>query len=142
MLKTLEVDSNGKSEKYVCVHWRTFPPPGAGQDADTLRANQAITTEQHNRLKLWERICGLFQMQESKCMSCPHRRRIEWQTRGPVLTSPDGTVTPVVDAASGESAPRNRHLANIFRRPGTKGSHKPAAWVEQAQKTGEGDGDG
>ena len=141
MLKSLQVKSGEDVEKYICVHWRTFPPPGAGQNIEALRASQSINSEQYNRLKLWDRICGLFNMEESKCMSCPHRRKIIWKVRGPYLLAPDGTESPIVDAATGESNPRERdsHLATIFRRPGTRGSHKPAAWTREG---GEGGGDG
>jgi hypothetical protein len=133
MLHSLEVEENGKTEKYICAHWRVFPPPGAGEDAENLRVNKAIDDAQYNRLKLWERICGLTKMAESKCMSCPHRRRIAWRTQGPVLVSPDGVEAPVVDAATGESSPKHRHLNTIFRRPGTRGSHEPAAWTKGDQ---------
>lgn len=142
MLRSLPVQTaDGKVEKYICAHWRTFPPVGAGEDIEALRASQEINNEQYSRLKLWERICGLMEMEESKCMTCPHRRQIVWKTRGPYLRSPDGTEVPVVDATTGEASPRNRHQANIFRRPGTVGSYQSAAWNLHAQKAEE-EGDG
>lgn len=122
---------------HICVHWKTFPPPGAGGDPENLRANRAIDEAQYSRLQLWQRDCGLFEMQESKCLQCPHRRKVIWKTRGPYLVSPDGTETPVVDSALGEASPRNRHMANIFRRPGTTGSHQSAAWTTDGTDTDE-----
>lgn len=141
MLRSLVVQNGDETEKYVCAHWRVFPPPGAGQDIEALRASNTVTDEQYNRLRLWAKICGLFDMKESKCMTCPHRRKIVWKTRGPCLVSPDGVEVAVVDATTGESNPRTKesHLTTIFRRPGTKGSHKPAAWTQREDNE---DGDG
>jgi hypothetical protein len=125
-LKTGEGDT---VQTHICAHWKIFPPPGAGGDAENLRANASIDSAQYNRLQLWQRDCGLFSMTD-KCLGCLHRRRVIWKTRGPYLLAPDGVETPVVDAAQGEASPRNRHMANIFRRPGTTGSHQAAAWTK------------
>lgn len=131
-MKSLKVEgSGGHLKTYICVHWRTFPPPGAGGDVENLRRNAAIDTAQYNRLQLWHRFCGLFEMEEAKCLACPHQREVVWRTRGPYLLDPDGVETPVVDPAQGEASPRNRHMAGIFRRPGTTGSHQPAAWTKR-----------
>jgi len=133
-MRSLKVVGEGNSkETYICVHWKTFPPPGAGEDAENLRANAAIDQAQYNRLNLWTKICGQLDMAETPCLSCPHRRKVVWKTRGPYLLAPDGTETPVVDSAQGEASPRNRHMANIFRRPGTAGSHEPAAWTKREE---------
>lgn len=129
-MMALKVGGESNQETFICAHWKTFPPTGAGGNVENLRANKSIDTPQYNRLLLWERICGLMRMEESKCLTCPHRRQVIWKTRGPYLLSPDGVETPVVDSAQGEASPRNRHMANIFRRPGTKGSLQPAAWTE------------
>jgi len=129
-MRGLKTGEGSNQETYICVHWKTFPPPGAGGDAENLRANNAIDDAQYQRLKLWEKVCGLFDMMEEKCLQCPHRRKVIWKTRGPYLLAPDGTETPVVDPAQGEASPRNRHMAAIFRRPGTRGSHQPAAWTQ------------
>lgn len=140
MLQSLKVGDGEDKVTVICAHWKSFPPPGAGQDAERLRANDTITEAQYNRIKLWERDCGIQRMQESKCMSCPHRRSVQFKTRGPVLVAPDGTETPVVDATTGEASPRNRHHHGIFRRPGTKGSLKPAAWAVDQDEESESDG--
>ena len=129
-MRALKVGEGDTQQTFICVHWKTFPPPGAGGDAENLRANEALDTAQYSRLRLWEQICGQIKMEESKCLSCPHRRKVIWKVRGPYLLDPDGVETPVVDSAAGEASPRNRHMANIFRRPGTKGSHQPAAWAK------------
>lgn len=128
-MQSLKVGEGQGQQTYICAHWRSFPPLGAGQDAEVLRRDQEITDDEYNRLRIWQRDCGLMAMKESKCLSCPHRRKVVWKTQGPVLVDPSGTETPVVDAATGEASPRNRHMANIFQRPGTRGSHQTAAWV-------------
>lgn len=126
---------------YLCFHWKNFPPLGAGEDAEKLRAEKVITDEQYHRLLIWERDCGLQEMAPHKCLSCPHRRKVVWKTQGPVLVDPHGVETPVVDIATGEASPRNRHMTNLFQRPGTRGSHQTAAWVGVSDdKAPEGDG--
>jgi len=130
-MRSLKIGEADSQQTYICVHWRAFPPPGANFDAENLRSNGDLDTAQYERLRLWKKVCGLIEMQESKCLLCPHRRKVVWKTRGPYLLAPDGVETPVVDPAQGEASPRNRHLSNIFRRPGTMGSHKPAAWAAE-----------
>jgi hypothetical protein len=137
-MRALKIGEGSNQQTYICVHWKTFPPPGAGGDAENLRANEAIDNAQYARLQLWQRDCGLLAMKEEKCLSCPHRRKVVWKTRGPYLRDPEGIETPVVDMAAGEASPRNRHMANIFRRPGTVGSHQPAAWRKDADDKADG----
>ena len=138
-MKSMKVDEERGRQTYICVHWRSFPPTGAGGDIEQLRAAKTITDDQYNRLLIWQRECGLLSMDLAKCLSCPHRRKVVWRTTGPVLVDPEGVETPVVDPAAGEATPRNRHLANIFQRPGTRGSHQTAAWVGE-DGADEGDG--
>lgn len=140
-MKSLKVEEKKGTQTYICVHWRSFPPLGAGENAEKLRAAGTITEDQYNRLLIWQRDCGLLEMAESKCLTCPHRRKVEWRTAGPVLVDPHGVVAPVVDIAAGEASPHNRHFTNIFQRPGTKGSHSTAAWVTKDPEAPEGSGD-
>ncbi len=133
-MRALKTGDKDNQDTFICVHWRTFPPPGAGGDVENLRANKAIDTAQYERLRLWQKICGLLTMSEDKCLTCPHRRKVIWKTRGPYLLAPNGVESPVVDSAQGEASPRNRHMAGIFRRPGTAGSHQSAAWIENKDK--------
>lgn len=123
-MQALKLESG---EKYVCAHWRSFPPLGAGEDEETLRRNKAITDEQYSHLLIWKRDCGLMEMLAGKCMTCPHRRKIEWRGQGPVVIDPKGVVTAIVDMATGEASSHNR-FPNIFRKPGTRGNHQTTAW--------------
>lgn len=132
-MKSLKVEEKKGPQTYICVHWRSFPPLGAQGDAEKLRAAGTITDDQYNRLRIWQRDCGLLEMAESKCLTCPHRRKVDWRTAGPVLVDPQGVATPVVDMAAGEASPHNRHFTSIFQRPGTKGSHLTAAWVKDPE---------
>lgn len=134
-MKSMKVNE----EQFLCNHWRSFPPLGAGEDPEELRRAKTITDEQYNHLLLWKRECGLIEMSPSKCLTCPHRRKIEWRTQGPVLVDSKNNESPVVDIASGEASPHNRHMAGIFRRPGTQGSHKTAAWVHKDEPGGNGE---
>lgn len=141
-MQSLKVGEGQAQQTFICVHWRAFPPLGAGEDAETLRRAGTLNDETYNRLLLWQRDCGLLKMAESKCLGCPHRRKVVWKTQGPVLVDPRGVETPVVDMATGEASPRNRHMANIFQRPGTKGSLQAAAWVRaegESEDTDKGD---
>lgn len=141
-MKSLKLNEGSGSTTYLCVHWRSFPPLGAGEDPEALRAAKTITDEQYNHLLIWKRDCGLMEMDPSKCLTCPHRRQVAWKTTGPVLVDPKGQETPVVDIAAGEAASHNRHMVNIFQRPGTKGSHQTAAWVPKEKGTDEPEGNG
>lgn len=137
-MRSIKIAKDGEQPvTFICVHWKTFPPPGAGEDIERLRATKAITTEQYSRLQIWERECGLLDMNESKCPGCPHVRRVKMKHPVPVLVSPDGTETPLLDSAASESSPRHRHLPSILRRPGTKGSNEHAAWVKAADQDGD-----
>jgi hypothetical protein len=133
-MRALKVGEGKDQKTFICVHWKTFPPPGAGGSVEHLRANGAIDSGQYTRLKTWQSMCGLMVMEPTKCLDCPHRRMVGWATRGPYLLSPDGTETPVIDSAEGEASPRNRHMAGIFRRPGTAGSHQTAAWAKDTEE--------
>jgi len=141
-MKSLKVQetANKPLVTYLCAHWKVYPPLGAGEDPEKLRTMRTITEDEYNRLRIWMRDCGLMEMQEGKCLGCPHRRKVAWKTQGPVLISPDGTITPVVDMATGEASPRNRPVNSLFRRPGTRGSHQPAAWVREANRDRDEDG--
>lgn len=130
----VEKETGGDPTTFICAHWRTFPPPGAGGDIEMLRHSRTITTEQYQRLQVWERECGLLEMAQTKCLTCPHVRRVKMKHPVPVLVSPDGTETPLVDSATAESAPRHRHLTGILRRPGTRGSNENAAWAKNSGK--------
>lgn len=134
-MQSLKVGEGQEQQTFICAHWRVFPPLGAGGDAETLRQGGILDEAAYGRLRLWQRDCGLQQMVASKCLGCPHRRRVAWRTQGPVLVDPNGVETPVVDMASAEASPRNRHMINIFQRPGTRGSHETAAWVLNKPKS-------
>lgn len=128
-MRALKLGDEANPQTYICAHWRGFPPQGAGQEAEALRTAKTITEEEYQRLLIWQRDCGLMEMDASKCLTCPHRRKVSWKTQGPVLVDPSGVETPVVDMATGEASAHNRHFAGIFQRPGTRGSHQTAAWV-------------
>ena len=130
-MRSLKVQENGKEETYICAHWKVFPPPGFNGNAENLRANGDLDNAQYNRLQLWERDCGLIQMAEDKCLACPHHRKVVWKTRGPHLRAPNGLEVPVQDPAAGEASPCNRHMAALYRRPGTVGSGENASWLKK-----------
>lgn len=123
-------DERGKTDSYVCAHWKTFPPIGAGENAESLRSEKTITQAQYNQLKVWENVCGLTAMEPGKCLGCPHVRKIVWKTRGPYMVTPEGVEVPVVDPAMAEATPNHSHYTGIFRKPGSKGSGSHAAWVK------------
>lgn len=132
-MKGLKVGNGAETQNYICAHWKVFPPVGAGGDVEALRVSKDITDEQYSRHLIWARDCGLMEMDPAKCLACPHRRKVVWKTQGPVLVDLQGVETPVVDIATGEASPRNRHLHNLFLRPGTRGSHQSAAWIPDGE---------
>lgn len=55
-----------------CQHADTWPPGWArlGKTVSELRAY--FTTEEYERAKTWEKVCGLRVMNAEKCPTCPH----------------------------------------------------------------------
>lgn len=67
MLAPLTVD--GKELR--CKHSKSWPPGWSklGHSADEVRYR--FSEEEYERAKTWERVCGLREMNEDKCPTCP-----------------------------------------------------------------------
>ena len=87
----------GKEVSFACAHWRSFPPIEAyqGEGADALRAAGVIDDVQRQRVQVWERVCGLLRMDDSKCRTCPHVRWVEVrQAHPPTMIFSPGKEQP------------------------------------------------
>jgi hypothetical protein len=120
MIKSFLVEGSPPTE-FICAMWKSYPPTGAGEDAEVLRQAGILKNEDYERLKVWQRTCGKSEMDQG-CLSCPLRRKIVWKTRGPYLVSPDGVTSPVLDEATMASRPRMRdpHYTTVFSRHQTR----------------------
>lgn len=114
-LKTAEL--NGKRVQLACAHWRNFPPVGVAlqRPPEELRAEKKIDEAEYQRYKIWEKICGLIEMDPEKCLTCPHVRTAEFKKHLPVLVTLDGSVaTPTLDLPSLESSSRHRRFLEMI----------------------------
>ena len=129
------------ADYFGCIHWRTWPPIMAleyeGQTGlDIYRAGN-LDAVGLQRFQVWERQCGLTKMDEAKCSSCTHVRRVEIKPPAvPVLVTLDGTSrVPIIDQTFAASLPSFRsHLMTANRPDGTRGSVRDAAWAKRAQE--------
>ena len=119
MLTPLQVIYPDKiKHRILCVHWRDFPPAGAGRGtSEELRASKMITEDEYSRMKIWGRICGQVRMNRRKCPQCPHVRFVEEHNHNHYLVTTDGGLkTPLVDLPT---------LENLSRRKVVTGGRQP-----------------
>lgn len=105
MLQSIKIED----KTFVCRFWRTFPPVLARatpmelallrKDNDPLASPTEV-----QKLGVWERMCGILKMEESKCSVCPHRQEV---IRKPhcvaMLRDPTGFESPAIDTPTIES---------------------------------------
>ena len=104
MMKPLRVEHSEGGEVYACLHWRSFPAPHARMkmSPEELRAQGVLSETEYQRYKTWQSQCGLLAMDESKCLTCPHVRRLEvLPHQVPQMWTLDGKEsTPAIDIPS------------------------------------------
>jgi hypothetical protein len=57
----------------TCALGHEWPPLEAVAYGPSLEAREKVTPHVYERIKVWERVCGLYEMDLDKCPSCPHR---------------------------------------------------------------------
>lgn len=140
MLEPKKAEIEGKEITFACVHFRTFPPLSAivGVTPEQLRDQGKMSPQDYQQAKVWERICGLTEMDlYGKCVDCPHIRYLEKRTGGkpPCLTTLDGKMkTPLVDIPTLAATPRFRNPGVVGGRKGTPNSGQNAQWVDNANE--------
>ena len=94
----------------ICVHWKSFPPPGAGKGpSDEVRKRGEVTQDEYSRLQIWERICGETRMNRRVCPQCPHMRFLEEHDQNHYIVTPTtGFRTPVIDLPTLENWSRRK----------------------------------
>jgi len=128
-MRSARMHHQGVKDIFACVHYKTFPPPYMNPTADLefLRAEREIDGAEYQRAKVWERMCGLYQMDPEKCLSCEHVRKFvhRGQVQPSVLQKLDGTCpVPVVDISTLEAVPQRAgraHLVTNIDRSGKAG---------------------
>ncbi len=114
MMKPIRVEgADGESTVYVCLHWRTFPDRYATHPdgPEKLRDKRVIDGAEFQRYKVWEKECGIIRMEEGKCLTCTHVRRLEIMPHQvPKLIKLDGSGewTPAVDVPTLQGAAQYR----------------------------------
>jgi hypothetical protein len=108
-----ETTVNNKPVTLGCAHWRSFPPRAAALAAvsspEELRAKKIMDEPEYQRFKVWQKICGLTQIDPEKCLQCPHARIAGFRKGLPVLVTLDGKIaTPTLDIPSLETSKRLR----------------------------------
>lgn len=76
-----------KNKNWPPVHVKVY-----GTDLEEIR--QEVTNQEYHKLKTWERVCGLLEMELEKCKSCPY-----------VLVNGVSSVEPGI----GKRVPLGRH---------------------------------
>jgi hypothetical protein len=94
MLKPIEFEENGHKKTLSCRHSDVWPPgwSKSGQAVEALRAQGLLDAEQYERAKTWERVCGLHEMNASKCLGCPNAMRAD----GLPVVTPVQVVAPAL----------------------------------------------
>lgn len=123
-----------------CIHWRNWPPIKAfdvnGRSGADLYRSGVIDAVELQRWQVWERDCGLLKMDESKCRTCLHVRRVEIRPPAvPCLVTMDGkTRVPIIDRTFAASLGQFRsNVMTATRKDGDPLSKRDAAWVKRAQ---------
>lgn len=114
MLRPLKIEIQGVLTPLMCLHWRMWPPlavTALGRTPEGLRDSHEIDQNEYQRIKVWERVCGLREMDAGKCLKCPLVRRVEYRGDAPFLISLDGTK--VSKAREGEIEGMGRPTANL-----------------------------
>jgi hypothetical protein len=123
-----------KTDYLGCIHWRTWPPILAleypGKSGRDLYQEGLMSAVEHQRFGVWERTCGLLQMEEAKCRACPHVRRVEIRPPAvPMLVAMDGsTRTPIIDQTFASSLPGFRSR-QALQQP----TLRSTAWLKRKQ---------
>lgn len=108
-MKPLTIKTDGGAVTLLCKHRGDWPPVHAflGESFDELRAAKDIDDHKYEQLKVWERTCGLKQMNESKCPTCPL-----------AMIETDGAEVPYVDTTGTRPSrpPFAKSKQNVRRR--------------------------
>lgn len=119
-MRMIRTELDGEKVQLACAHWRSFPPSSAlgSKAAAELWQKQKISEAEFQRHQIWEKICGLLEMDPKKCLQCPHVRIAKFQKHLPVLVTLDGkTATPTIDLPSLECSSRHRDFLDAIQPP-------------------------
>lgn len=105
-MKPLPVEVHGQEITLCCKHDREWPPIQAllEDSPEDLRAMKEIDESQYQRVKVWQRVCGLRAMNTDKCPTCPNAMVEAPGQRKPFLEgTPKSGPPPFVRAKPGRN---------------------------------------
>lgn len=72
-MNPLETELRGKEAVLECLHGDIWPPVHVTieEPIEAQRASGLISDHKYEQIKTWERVCGLKEMDASKCITCP-----------------------------------------------------------------------
>lgn len=123
----------------ACEHWKTWPPITAwtGSSAEELRKQGVVSDVEVQRIQVWERVCGLKEMDEGKCMTCPHVRKLTTNHLGTFMTTLDGHISSKISESPTNVATdkaKKDAMVSTLRPDGTPHSKTQSAWVKNANE--------
>jgi len=116
MMRVIKTEDQGT---LCCFHWRNWPPVEAvnfpDKGAEELRSMKILGPVEAQRFTVWERECGLLEMNEGRCLSCKHvRKLIVRPPQVPMLQSLDGKQrVPLVDSSFVACLPTFRRRSRL-----------------------------
>jgi len=76
-MKSIKIDWQGETRQLKCRMAELFPPPNMTSmlidewgDLEEQRKNKKINTTEYQQSQVWQRVCGLQEMWEEKCLGC------------------------------------------------------------------------
>jgi len=115
MLQPLSLQHEGQVERFACVHWKHWPPIEAfrGRPVEELRREGFLDGRGYAQYLVWERVCGLLEMEEVKCRVCPHVRLAQIHNHLPCLVTLDGKLIVPLGDREGERLARGSLVTGI-----------------------------
>ena len=62
----------GEPDELSCLYGNKWPPIEVEAYGSVQEAAQYLKPVEVERLEVWEKACGLFEMDNQKCSSCPY----------------------------------------------------------------------
>lgn len=73
-MKRTDVTEGGETFEIYCQYEEQWPPAHAliGESFEDQRAQGLLDESTYERVKVWQRVCGLTAMDAEKCSGCEH----------------------------------------------------------------------
>lgn len=91
MLRAIKTLLRGADVEITCCHADVWPPAWSKFGLPAVAWRDRFTTEQYERARTWETVCGLQEMSEARCPTCPHVRLLDGSSVRPSMRHPHKT---------------------------------------------------